>query len=51
MKISVIQLNSGSNKQSNLTDALNIASEAIKNEKPDLIAFPENISYNGGTEF
>lgn len=51
MKISVIQLNSGSNKQSNLTDALNIASEAIKNDKPDLIAFPEMISFNGGTEF
>lgn len=50
MKISVIQLNSRSNKQENITTALNIATQAIKSDEPDLIAFPEMISFNGGTE-
>lgn len=50
MKISVIQLNSQTDKHKNINDALLIASEAIKSDSPDLIAFPEMLSFCGGTE-
>jgi predicted amidohydrolase len=50
MKISVIQLNSQTNKQKNINEALSIASEAIKADAPDLIALPEMLSFCGGTE-
>lgn len=50
MKISVIQLNSQTDKEQNINDALELATNAIKEDNPDLVAFPEMLSFNGGTE-
>ena len=49
MKASVIQLQSQIKKDKNLSDALDIAKDAIEKEQPDLIAFPEMFAFNGGT--
>ena len=49
MKACVIQLQSQTNKDKNLSDALDIAKDAIEKEQPDLIAFPEMFVFNGGT--
>tara|TARA_Y100000590_G_scaffold457159_1_gene609205 strand:+ start:2912 stop:3724 length:813 start_codon:yes stop_codon:yes gene_type:complete len=50
MKISVVQLNSGIDKKKNLASAKSIAEQAIKYDKPDLIAFPEMLSFHGGSD-
>ena len=49
MKACVIQLQSQIKKDKNLSDALDIAKDAIEKEQPDLIAFPEMFAFNGGT--
>ena len=49
MKVSIIQLQSQTDKSKNLQDALSHAKEAIKQSNPDLIAFPEMFLFNGGT--
>ena len=50
MKVTVIQLNSKTNKKKNLNDALQLAEKAIVADKPDLIAFPEMMAFYGGTD-
>ena len=49
MKVSIIQLQSQTDKSKNLQDALSHAKEAIKQSNPDLITFPEMFLFNGGT--
>jgi len=49
MKVSVIQLQSQTNKLKNIEDALAIAERAIDQDNPDLIAFPEMFTFNGGS--
>lgn len=49
MKASVIQVNSVSDKARNLAEAERIAEAAIAADAPDLIAFPENLPWCGGT--
>ena len=49
MKACVIQLQSQIKKDKNLSNALDIAKDAIEKEQPDLIAFPEMFAFNGGT--
>jgi len=48
MKVSVIQLQSQTNKSKNIENALTIAECAINQDKSDLIAFPEMFAFNGG---
>jgi nitrilase len=49
MKVSVIQLQSQTNKSKNIEDALTIAECAINQDKSDLIALPEMFAFNGGS--
>ena len=49
MKVSVIQLQSQTNKSKNIDDALTIAERAINQDKSDFIAFPEMFTFNGGS--
>ena len=50
MKVSIIQLQSQTDKSKNLQDVLSLAEDAIKQSNPDLIAFPEMFLFNGGTD-
>ena len=50
MKVTVIQLNSKTNKKKNLNEAMLLAEKAIVADKPDLIAFPEMMAFYGGTD-
>ncbi len=50
MKVVVIQLNSKTNKKKNLDEAIELANRAFLSDRPDLIAFPEMISFYGGTD-
>ena len=50
MKVSIVQLNSKTDKKKNLDIAIKLANKAIVSDKPDLIAFPEMISFYGGTD-
>ena len=50
MKISVVQVQSQTDKNKNLQDVLSLAEDAIKQSNPDLIAFPEMFLFNGGTD-
>lgn len=48
MRISVIQMNSINDKSANLEQARRLAESAIDADQPDLISFPENMSWCGG---
>ena len=49
MKITTIQMNSQANKIVNLNAACVLAQKAIEADRPDLIAFPEMMSFYGGS--
>lgn len=49
MRVSVIQMNSVNNKDANLEQARRLAVAAIAADRPDLISFPENMSWCGGS--
>lgn len=48
MRVSVIQMNSINDKSANLEQARRLAEAAIAADRPDLISFPENMSWCGG---
>jgi len=50
MKVAIVQLNSKTDKKKNLDIAIKLANKAIASDKPDLIAFPEMISFYGGSD-
>lgn len=49
MRVSVIQMNSINDKDANLEQAQQLAEAAIAADRPDLISFPENMSWCGGS--
>jgi predicted amidohydrolase len=49
MKVALIQMNSGSDKATNLAVAKELIERAIAEEKPDWIALPEVFDFMGGT--
>ncbi|CAN0579352.1 unnamed protein product, partial [Ectocarpus sp. 12 AP-2014] len=49
MRVSVIQMNSVNDKDANLEQARQLAEAAIAADGPDLISFPENMSWCGGS--
>ncbi len=49
MKVSLIQMNSGSDKAANLASAKQLIERAIELERPDWIALPEVFDFMGGT--
>lgn len=49
MKISVIQMNSVSDKEANLAKAERLARSAIAQDAPDMIVFPEHFDWAGGS--
>jgi len=49
VRVSVIQMNSVNDKQANLRQARRLAEDAIAADGPDLISFPENMSWCGGS--
>ncbi|MFQ5971957.1 MAG: carbon-nitrogen hydrolase family protein [Alphaproteobacteria bacterium] len=49
MKISVIQMNAGADKNANLTQARELVSAAVAADGPDMVVLPETFSYIGGT--
>jgi nitrilase len=49
MRVSVIQMNSINDKDANLEQAQHLAEAAIAADNPDLISFPENMSWCGGS--
>lgn len=49
MKISLIQLNTGSDKPLNIETAIHFAEQAIEADRPDLVIFPEHFDFAGGT--
>ena len=49
MRVSVIQMNSINDKSANLAQARRLAEAAIAADRPDLISFPENMSWCGGS--
>ena len=50
MRVTVVQMNSRDDKNHNLAEARRLAAEAIAADHPDLIVFPEMVSFLGGTE-
>lgn len=50
MKISLIQMNSGSDKAANLEQARRLIEEAVALEKPDWICLPEVFDHIGGSK-
>ena len=49
MKISLIQMNSGSDKPKNLRDAEQLARRAVELDGPQLVVLPEHFDWAGGT--
>ena len=49
MRVSVIQMNSINDKSANLDQAQRLAKAAIAADRPDLVSFPENMSWCGGS--
>ncbi|MFQ6550234.1 carbon-nitrogen hydrolase family protein [Aestuariibius sp. 2305UL40-4] len=49
MRASVIQMNSVNDKAANIEQAESLACAAIDADRPDLISFPENMSWCGGS--
>ena len=49
MKISVIQVNAGDDKQVNLDAACGLVDEAVTADRPDMVVLPEMFAYMGGT--
>ena len=48
MKVSLIQMNSVSDKQANLAQARALIEEAVRDERPDWICLPEVWDFIGG---
>ena len=49
MRTTVIQMNSQTDKDSNLAEARRLCSEAVEAERPDLVVFPEMLAFLGGS--
>lgn len=49
MKVSLIQMNSISDKAANLATAARLVERAVELEKPDWVLLPENFEWSGGT--
>ncbi|MDE0304764.1 MAG: carbon-nitrogen hydrolase family protein [Albidovulum sp.] len=49
MKVTVIQMNSQTNKAFNLAEAQRLCSEAVQADRPDLVLFPEMMAFLGGS--
>lgn len=49
MKVSLIQMNSGRDKQKNLRDADRLARQAVERDGSKLVVFPEHFDWAGGT--
>ena len=49
MKVSLIQMNSGTDKAANIAEARRLMEAAIEAEAPDLLMLPETWDYLGGT--
>ena len=49
MKISVIQVNAGDDKQTNLDAACDLVDQALAADRPDMVVLPEMFAYIGGT--
>jgi deaminated glutathione amidase len=49
MKVSLIQMNSISDKAANFATAMRLVERAVELEKPDWILLPENFEWSGGT--
>lgn len=47
MKISIVQMNSGSDKAKNLDDAEQLVRDVVAEEKPDLVVLPEYFAFLG----
>ncbi|MBD0416952.1 carbon-nitrogen hydrolase family protein [Oryzicola mucosus] len=47
MKISIVQMNSGSDKAKNLDDAEQLVRDVVTSEKPDLVVLPEYFAFLG----
>ncbi len=50
MRVTVVQMNSQDDKSRNLAEARRLAAEAVAADYPDLIVFPEMVSFLGGSE-
>ncbi len=50
MRVTVVQMNSQDDKSRNLAEARRLAAEAVEADGPDLIVFPEMMSFLGGSE-
>ena len=48
MKVSLVQMNSGSDKRANIAAATALVEEAVASERPDWIALPECFDFLGG---
>jgi predicted amidohydrolase len=49
MKISALQMNTGSEKAANLTQARELAAHAVARDKPDMLALPEVFAFMGAS--
>ena len=49
MRVSIVQMNAVNDKAANLRQARSLAEAAIAADAPDLISFPENMSWCGGS--
>lgn len=50
MRVTVVQMNSQDDKSHNLAEARRLAAEAVAADHPDLIVFPEMVSFLGGSD-
>ena len=41
MRVSVVQMNPGANKDENIAQARRLLDEAISNDRPDIVSLPE----------
>jgi nitrilase len=50
MKLSLIQMNSVSDKAKNLAEAMRLIEEAVASERPDWVSLPEVFDWHGGSK-
>lgn len=49
MRVSLLQMNSVSDREANLRQALDLMTRAVQEDDPDLIVLPEHFDWSGGT--
>lgn len=50
MRVTVMQMNSGTDKARNLEQARQLCADAVVRDRPDLVSFPEMIAWLGGSD-